>query len=92
MWRHSDTLGSAAGFSDQPVGVWLAPLDSKPGLVSVEAAYAPGTTRLGEIATELFTWTVLAVLLITGAMTPMTLTIAGCKNSPPQQCGGFFFT
>ena len=27
----------------------------------------------------------LAVLLITGAMTPMTLTIAGCKNSPPQQ-------
>lgn len=27
----------------------------------------------------------LAVLLIAGAMTPMTLTIAGCKNSPPQQ-------
>src|ERR1700739_2752065 len=27
----------------------------------------------------------LAVLLITGAMTGMTLTIAGCKNSPPQQ-------
>jgi hypothetical protein len=27
----------------------------------------------------------LAVLLITGAITPMTLTIAGCKNSPPQQ-------
>jgi hypothetical protein len=27
----------------------------------------------------------LAVLLITGAMTPMTWTIAGCKNSPPQQ-------
>jgi hypothetical protein len=29
----------------------------------------------------------LAALLITGAMTPMTLTIAGCKNSPPQQAG-----
>ncbi len=27
----------------------------------------------------------LAVLLITGAMTPMTLIMAGCKNSPPQQ-------
>ena len=27
----------------------------------------------------------LAVLLITGVMTPMTLMIAGCKNSPPQQ-------
>ncbi len=26
----------------------------------------------------------LAALLITGAMTPMTLTIAGCKNSPQQ--------
>src|SRR5258708_26940643 len=29
----------------------------------------------------------LAALLITVAMTPMTLTIAGCKNSPPQQAG-----
>ena len=29
----------------------------------------------------------LAALLITGAMTPMTLTIAGCKNGPPQQAG-----
>jgi diguanylate cyclase (GGDEF)-like protein len=32
--------------------------------VFVRAVYAPGTTRLGEIATELFTWTVLAVVLI----------------------------
>ncbi|MDX6457485.1 MAG: hypothetical protein QOE55_1182, partial [Acidobacteriaceae bacterium] len=29
----------------------------------------------------------LAALLIIGAMTPMTLTITGCKNSPPQQAG-----
>lgn len=27
----------------------------------------------------------LAVFLVTGAITTMTLTIAGCKNSPPQQ-------
>src|SRR5258708_13583256 len=27
----------------------------------------------------------LAVFLIAGAMTPMTWTISGCKNSPPQQ-------
>jgi hypothetical protein len=29
----------------------------------------------------------LATLLISAAMIPMTMTIAGCKNSPPQQAG-----
>src|SRR6202022_2790337 len=45
------------------------------------------TTEPSGETNALFSPKLLAALLITGAMTPMTLTIAGCRNSPPRQAG-----